>query len=544
MDASPLECTHQGVRAELLTSCNGIVDNSRPAAPGCVLVTAEFCPTAFGADVFNSACDADYTIQQVAACVADAGVDGGCDDLITNNCPEDSTKPECARKITTAVWENYAVSFDNVIGVGSASNSEGFTNALNDPNNLSRLTVLDEVGADDPVFNYVKADADGLELGVVLDENDNLQPYATINERVLKLYDAGTHEDTTSGVAFALINYGGFTYDSVNARQRFYAGILSGTDLGGPITNTTQGFVEWKGKFGVIFTGRYYTKDFTLNIDFSSKRFFAEDRHKSPASGITEFLRLDGSFNGAGVMYGASHMQRIYDRSITVNQNCEQNLVTPATDNNPAIYNLSCTPESNPELGSVFLTPGGVGAFYVSTGSLTGLIGERGAVGVFVSDDAQNAAGPYVGGFVVDNPDVSPDCSAATGKPFDVVLCPSPTSRLVRRDLCINRDFPEGVNFESNCNTPELWVLICSRSIVPSFCTEDERYDYTRQLACGGQDVNNPDQPLCVPVIEKLCTADPFNPSAGPGANKFGLFKCQFWCRCSGTEYADCALFG
>ena len=517
-DASPPECAYQEVRAELLTSCNGIVDNSRPAAPGCVLVTAEFCPTAVGADVFNSACDADYTIQQVAACVADVGVDGRCDDLITNNCPEDSTKPECARKITTAVWENYAVSFDNVIGVGSASNSEGFTNALNDPNNLSRLTVLDEVGADDPVFNYVKADADGLELGVVLDENDNLQPYATINERVLKLYDAGTHEDTTSGVAFALINYGGFTYDSVNARQRFYAGILSGTDLGGPITNTTQGFVEWKGKFGVIFTGRYYTKDFTLNIDFSSKRFFAEDRHKSPESGITEFLRLDGSFNDAGVMYGASHMQWIYDRSITVHQNCEQNEVTPATDNNPAIYNLSCTPDSNPELGSVFLTPGGVGAFYISTGSLTGLIGERGAVGVFVSDDAQNAAGPYVGGFVVDNPDVSPDCSAATGKPFDVLLCPN--ASVVRRDLCINRDFPEGVNFESNCNTPELWVLICSRSIVPSFCTEDERYDYTRQLACGGQDVNNPDQPLCVPVIEKLCTADPFNPSAGPGANK------------------------
>ncbi|MCA8835452.1 MAG: hypothetical protein K8953_10250, partial [Proteobacteria bacterium] len=86
MDASPPECAHQGVRAELLISCNSLIDNREPAAPGCDIVAAEFCPTAFGADVFNSACDADYRVQQVAACRADttADPDGGCVDLIAN----------------------------------------------------------------------------------------------------------------------------------------------------------------------------------------------------------------------------------------------------------------------------------------------------------------------------------------------------------------------------------------------------------------------------------------------------------------------------
>ncbi|MCA8835927.1 MAG: hypothetical protein K8953_12680, partial [Proteobacteria bacterium] len=153
--------------------CSGIIDNSEPADPRCDIVTAEFCPTAVGEGLFKTICNAtDYDLARVAACRANVGADGGCVDLLKTNCPvTDTPSPECAIA-TAAVWENHAVNSDNT----------------------AKLIILDEVGADDPMFNYVKAGADGLELGVVLDENDNLQPYATINERVLKLYDAGTHE--------------------------------------------------------------------------------------------------------------------------------------------------------------------------------------------------------------------------------------------------------------------------------------------------------------------------------------------------------------
>nr|MCA8836202.1 hypothetical protein [Pseudomonadota bacterium] len=176
--------------------------------------------------------------------------------------------------------------------------------------------------------------------------------------------------------------------------------------------------------------------------------------------------------------------------------------------------------------------------------SLTGLIGERGAVGVFVSDrdimgrEIQGA--PFAGGFVVDNPNESPECSA--DKPrnlFNLDLCPSPECSReagdppcpnplgeARRDICKERgdngvNLPTGVT-ESDCNTPELVGLICSATAAPldPLCTDD-LYDYSRQLVCGGQDVNNPEQSLCAPVIAKLCEAEPFNQNAGAGANKF-----------------------
>ena len=558
MDASPPECAHQGVRAELLISCNSLIDNREPAAPGCALVTAEFCSTAFGADVFNSICDADYTQRQVAACRADttADPDGGCVDLIANNCEAGSSNPECA--IATApVWEDYAVN----------------------SNNTARLTVLDEAGADDPVFNYVKAGADGLNLDFIKDENgdfktggipavdavtrevtgigeDGVEVTITVtdtfgvgarwahilrysqdenefrdttrtttiaDERVLKSYDGGTYEDTakTSGVAFAHINYGGFAYDSVHGYQRYYAGILSGTDLGGVLTTKTE--TEWTGKFGIMVSGRYYTKDFTLTIDFTGKTISGSDTHKHEIQtlneagelerfdlGITEKLTLDGDFNDAGVIYGTSKFERSIASNLQI-YGCTNSLCTLRT--------YQTTTEGS---GGRVNVKDGEFIKYTSTGSLTGLIGERGAVGVFVSDGASNEAGSYVGGFVVDNPDVSPDCSAAAGTPFDLVRCPNAVE--ARRDLCINRaeatNLPSDFNVDSHCDTVELVALICRSNVAPldSLCTDDF-YDDTRQRVCGSQDVDNPSQALCVGVIEKLCTAEPFNARAGAGGN-------------------------
>ncbi len=558
MDASPPECAHQGVRAELLISCNSLIDNREPAAPGCALVTAEFCSTAFGADVFNSACDADYRVQQVAACRADttADPDGGCVDLIANNCEAGSSNPECA--IATApVWEDYAVN----------------------SNNTARLTVLDEAGADDPVFNYVKAGADGLNLDFIKDENgdfktggipavdavtrevtgigeDGVEVTITVtdtvgvgarwahilrysqdenefrdttrtttiaDERVLKSYDGGTYEDTakTSGVAFASINYGGFAYDSVHGYQRYYAGILSGTDLGGVLTTKTE--TEWTGKFGIMVSGRYYTKDFTLTIDFTGKTISGTDTHKHEIQtlneagqferfdlGITEKLTLDGDFNDAGVIYGTSKFERSIASNLQI-YGCTNSLCTLRT--------YQTTTEGS---GGRVNVKDGEFIKYTSTGSLTGLIGERGAVGVFVSDGASNEAGSYVGGFVVDNPHVSPDCSAAAGTPFDLVRCPNAVE--ARRDLCINRaeatNLPSDFNVDSHCDTVELVALICRSNVAPldSLCTDDF-YDDTRQRVCGSQDVDNPSQALCVGVIEKLCTAEPFNARAGAGGN-------------------------
>ncbi len=136
--------------------------------------------------------------------------------------------------------------------------------------------------------------------------------------------------------------------------SNYYAGILSSTDLGAPRTEKS-GTAEWNGAIQII-SGRVQgyrvglSEDFTLTINFG-----AGDQAGTISAQIS-YYSLTGNFDSKGLITG--NVIRSVNRSAT------QNAV-------------------------------------ITNGTLTGLIGQEGAVGVFVSDINKNG---YSGGFVARPP--------------------------------------------------------------------------------------------------------------------------------------------
>ena len=531
--------------------CNRVIDEARDPDPLCAPFADDFCSNAAGADfgsaLFSSICTtgvghADYDLRRVAACRADitaggmdpdnlpAGNKGACTKLLADNCNDGDPFPECAIA-TSLVWDTHAV------------NSDG----------TRKLTILDEIGTDDPEFNYVKADADGLDFSALRNKDSgNLK--GIVDERVLKSYDAGTYEDTakTSGVAFARIGTVDLSTGVQIYSERYYAGILSGTDLGGPVADTAEPIALWPGIVSVILDDKYYSSNFGLTIDYENQTFNAEQSIGIVGAGFEGAVELDGSFNDAGVLYGTSKISKIpfaiNGERPTAGGSLEYVLPKDGTKGHTIkAEDGTIIGEGLPRIHGLFNTNRNAHGTLISTGSVTGLIGDRGALGVFVADGKRfsvndkgevvedaNGAGSYVGGFAADNPNESPDCSAAAGTPFDSILCRD--SLAERAERCIDHDATAIVSsdFDAdiNCKTPELLAVICRNNADPlnSVCTDD-RYDYLRQLVCSsGLVFSNPaDQERvearCETVTNKLCTAEPFNQNAGAGGNKFNCLS-------------------
>ena len=170
--------------------------------------------------------------------------------------------------------------------------------------------------------------------------------------------------------------YGLFYDNTDDSNNRvYYAGILADTDLGAPLTQTT-GSVTWYGQIQIIRDGALDTTsahNFELEITFGGTNGVAgsiegEDVERV-LSGFTYQYRLAGTYDAGGVITGT-------------------------------VTHESFTGADTGQLSRA--TPNGI---------LTGLIGEQGAVGVFLAADAgstkdniintENANGRYVGGFVV-----------------------------------------------------------------------------------------------------------------------------------------------
>ncbi len=371
------------------------------------------------------------------------------------------------------------------------------------------LIILESVGADDTNdTNYVRAGASELDLGVF----DSTT--ATIIDGVLMLSEAGTTDTPGSGVAFARINYDQFTSVS---KVKHYAGILSGTDLGGPVaTSEVDLVVEWDLVLSILIDGTLERATAKLSINLGDRAFqkITNKGVKNPTPAIvigsgfdtTKFF-ITGGYTTEGIIYGT----------------------TGLGENKTNI---------------------------VSDGTLTGLIGSKGAVAAFVSDGAGNE-NEYVGGFVADNPAITPDCSLATGAPFDPKTCPL-SDRLM---LC--RDRAGTSVTTADCKTAEIRGVVCATtgnyaSLVDKicdggdyealreqeFCTSPggqanpfhpvclapmvaDMYDGLRQALCDGQPVDVPDgvriglDAQCDDTIRKLCLAEPFNPTAGAGTVTF-----------------------
>ncbi|MCA8835848.1 MAG: hypothetical protein K8953_12280, partial [Proteobacteria bacterium] len=284
------------------------------------------------------------------------------------------------------------------------------------------LGILPEITKDDPSVSYVEtARGATLQRGFLLDSSGrvvrsdiNVRP---IN-RALTLSNLGVSGDIASQSGLTLYRV---TLNEVEgvSEIRHYVGLWLDTDMGAPLPSNTT-VADWNAKISAFLLDtagnlNEGTGDFILEVNFNAKTVKTKDG--APAV-LTRFskergtIKIDGKFTDLGVIYGRS----------------ELTLPTVADDDN-----------LNGE---------------VSTGSLTGLIGESGAVGAFISDGAQTAAGAYVGGFVAMNP------NACDATPFSA-FCKSTTAYgTVRFQACIDGVTDAGVY--AGC--PDLIVDLCPSS--------------------------------------------------------------------------------
>ena len=169
-------------------------------------------------------------------------------------------------------------------------------------------------------------------------------------------------ESTTNGMAFFTEN------------DAYYAGILAGTNLGAPISDTTTTALKWQGDFRAVagiaeaVVGADNGDDFELDITFDGdegtmKTFFN-------VGGTGFYYSIDGTFDDKGVISG----DILFGTIVGVREN--RQIFTDHENYSP--------------------------------GTLTGLIGQNGAVGAFISGHETLVAGSsaisYSGGFFATPP--------------------------------------------------------------------------------------------------------------------------------------------
>ncbi len=166
--------------------------------------------------------------------------------------------------------------------------------------------------------------------------------------RPLTLADVNTDGKGADGVAYMSGTHW------LNAQITLHAaGILSGTNLGAVLDESVA--ADWSGKLGMIVDGSEVTlRDIDLTVDFESKTI----RYSSAINGA-HFVKLNAKW---------------------VNINSPDGVLKGTITYNPG-------PALNPDTNSV--------------GKVRGLIGQRGAVGAFISNhDNPSSKASYAGGFV------------------------------------------------------------------------------------------------------------------------------------------------
>ena len=506
-----------------LALCNDSYDITREALcrpngmdkdnPGCVATIAKFCVSPVNTDdLFDPLCRDDAGVYEKARqnhCLSldlggeptNCGAEGDENTVLGKFCKTGQNALHCPLReaaralfVDTDDWETGAKQNSDVTDLDSA---------------LEVLTILDLVGTDDASdTNYVKADANGVKIDGGVDVSGDKATTDT-----LMLSEAGTTDAQGSGVAFARIE---FPTDTSATKLKYYAGILADTDLGGRLVDPlTAGAIKWDAVISIVIGDGAVKKiiDTGLYVNFVAKSFKSNNALAAidfnTGGSPAENFYINGKFTAEGIIYGTTKLG---------------------------------TDESN----------------IVSDGTLTGLIGNKGAVAVFVSDGVDNSGGEYAGGLVADNPDPNfdIDCSLAGGNAFNPSLC------LVATRAALCRDRATNSITDANCQTAEIRGVICVAqgdfaNLADSICDEDvgngvdyqaarelafctvngiqdnpfdvlcgENYEDQRQISCNGQPVDAPFggriiRPKCEETISKLCLAEPFNRAAGASAMKF-----------------------
>ena len=251
-----------------------------------------------------------------------------------------------------------------------------------------------------PATNFIVGDAATL----------NLVPGAgsTQDATTLTLDNVNTGDSVPAqqahGFAFGRVNFG-------TDNDRLYVGLLSGTSLGAPIAT---GFTTatWNGKLrGIYDTTLVTEQDLSLQVIFGGTT--ATNTIKTtgtlPTFGDGGDVMIDGKFTRQGLIYG----------------------------------NV------------------GLSSSNTLDGTLTGLIGQNGAVGIFKSNAPTSDQKPYVGGFVA-NPNANTAPPLNCGEVEDEnELAPDPFNADCTEDkdeelqvrLCVNNDplAIAGNGFSANC---------------------------------------------------------------------------------------------
>ncbi len=164
--------------------------------------------------------------------------------------------------------------------------------------------------------------------------------------------------NTASGVGFFTISDPIVEKDekeqikSITTTRYHYAGILSGTNLGAPLL-TTPRTAKWRGSFE---TYNMNPTDFVLTVEFGTRKISAFVKDSARSLDVN-YYHLTGNYTSAGLITGKVNWGTFSDITARI-------------------------------------PTGGRAA----NGILTGLIGEDGAVGVFVSGDSVDANGKVTGG--------------------------------------------------------------------------------------------------------------------------------------------------
>ena len=202
---------------------------------------------------------------------------------------------------------------------------------------------------DPPRHGFLQGGVATVDFGTLTDAFSDDPTVITLNLRDATYNSLPLGGDVEDGMAF---------FETFIANKSGgYAGIFSGTNLGLPLTAYVAGtepIVVWYGKFGVEGSADILDRDFTLNVNFQTRKIDAFVQF-----GGTSHYKLDGDFNDKGVIV-----------------------------NGTVIYGAFTN--SNPDTI----------AEITKAGILTGLIGSEGAVGIFHADLTTSGSDTYVGGFV------------------------------------------------------------------------------------------------------------------------------------------------
>ena len=201
----------------------------------------------------------DLCIDTSGTAYADARMKHCADHTIINK------NPACADKNDgTGIVQTYCngrSAADDIYGICDSTNGKEFTAWRGNDDSSPVIGAGSASSGDDPA-NLIAGGANALYLG---------NGITAINTTTLYLADG----NTTDGIAIASADFGG--------ELQSYAGLLSGSDLGGPIASGTTGTANWTG--GKIAIGWHdgtgittlSNTDFTLEVNFTDGELTASD---------------------------------------------------------------------------------------------------------------------------------------------------------------------------------------------------------------------------------------------------------------------------